>query len=84
MKIITNNQIRPILHWYHLTDKEREQLDTGLEEKSFFRYKREVYCLGDFTYTNTQGWHGVLPETFYSGMLIKFIDDGVIVGRCYT
>ena len=44
MKIVTNNQHRPILFWWDLTEKERQKfyyLDSTTEQESaqFVRYK---------------------------------------------
>lgn len=53
MKIRTNNHYRPVLYWWELTDAERADLDY-VEEQSKqddfrgFRYKGQVYDLGEF------------------------------------
>jgi hypothetical protein len=50
--IKTNNQARAVLRSYDLTEKERAEFDYLDEEQiewaSFFRYKGQVYDLGDF------------------------------------
>lgn len=75
MKIITNNKPRELIYGYQLTDKEYQDFDYLGEYQSdemataqFIRYKKELYCLGDFvriekagkrtnpfTYTDTDG-----------------------------
>lgn len=95
MKIVTNNQLRPLLSWYDLTEKERQDFDwPGSEEEQwstvFFRYKGQVYCLDEFTRTSTElfaDWDGHSATSAFSGVLIKYIhglDDEIVVGRCYS
>lgn len=98
LKIISNYTPRDILSGYELTDKEREELDyinwkeveAGNESPEFFRYKGEVYDLGEFftarTLWPTTEWDGYQSDTYFSGILIKYCDgyESVIVGRWYT
>ena len=95
MKIVTNNQPRPLLDWHDLTYVEKAEFDwLETEEEqcsaSFFRYRGFTYCLGEFTRTDPDGelsdWDGVTPESYFSAVLIKFIhgiDDEIVVGRCF-
>ena len=95
MKIITNNQPRPLLDWWDLTDKEKaefEWLETGEEQCTavFFRYRGQVYCLDEFTRTNSDellsDWDGLYATSAFSGVLVKYIhglDDEIVVGSCY-
>jgi hypothetical protein len=58
MQIKTNNQPRPALYWYDLTDKERAELDyldteTARDDFRGFRYKGAVYDLGEFSVIRT-------------------------------
>ena len=54
MQIITNNQPRPVLFAYELTEKERKEFDYIEDIASpdcqavFVRYKGQVYDLGEF------------------------------------
>ena len=50
MEIITNNQPCFIIYGFELSDKEKEQFDylDNIDECSFFRYKGELYDLGEF------------------------------------
>ncbi|MBA3351735.1 MAG: hypothetical protein H0U23_04805 [Blastocatellia bacterium] len=94
--IITNNVPRPILSGYELTDSERAEfnyIDFTTTDGSFFRYKGEVYDLDDgFEYvgtpTNFPNWHGIQPDSFFSGILIRYIHDNnyeeIVVGRYYV
>lgn len=97
MKIITNNISRPILYGFDLTEKEQTEFDflDWSEDgdghyNHFFRYKRSVYYLGDFMRLNEyhpfSDWFGYYGETFFSGVLVKFANDGegVIVASYFT
>lgn len=100
MNIVTNNQVRDILYWFQLTDREQSEFDyldteTMRESASFFRYKNNVYDLGEFMRAEKipefEGWDGYSSDSFFSGILVKYpkdewgyIDDGVIVGHYYS
>lgn len=95
MKIITNNQPRPLLDWSNLSEKEQAEFDwLGTEEEQcsaeFFRYKGQVWCLDEFTHTSTErfaDWDGLHSTSAFTAVLIKFIhglDDEIVVGRCYS
>jgi hypothetical protein len=87
LTIRTNGHRYPLLMWEQLTRKEQRELDwiknpleeTGLE---FFRYRNWVYCLSDFMRIehgapdNLQGWDGYKGDSFFSGVLVKYADDG--------
>ena len=77
MKIVTNNQHRPILFWWDLTEKERQKfyyLDSTTEQESaqFVRYKGELYDLGEFTRATIPGWDGAQAHSYFNGMLIRY------------
>lgn len=99
LQITTNNVPRDILDGFELTPKEREEFDyinwdaieRGEDSASFFRYKGEVYDLGEFTTWNNPsspmtGWDGMQSDTFFSGILVRYTDDfeRVVVGRYYS
>jgi len=102
MKIITNNHARDPLYWHELTDKERAKFDYYTEERlsqedpEFVRYKGEIYDLNDvemirgYQPEEFRDWDGIVTETFFSGILFKFIQYGseeeraVVCGRYYT
>lgn len=76
MKIVTNNQHRPILFWWDLTERERQKFDyldsATATSQEFVRYKGKLYDLGEFTSTNVPGWHGVQTHNYFSGVLIRY------------
>ena len=96
IKITTNNQFRPLVYGYELTDKEKEYfdyLDDVEADFTGFRYKGDLYDLGEFiridhrkgqpmTFDEFADYDGVHTETMWSGILVKYSDcgDGVKVG----
>jgi hypothetical protein len=71
-------------------------IDEGRDSASFFRYKGELHDLGEFSadYGITKGaglpehlsaWHGYRSDSFYSAMVVRFVDDeSVVVGLVLT
>lgn len=95
MQIITNNQYRPLLDWYELTDKEQADFDyDGADEGSYFMYKGRVHALAEYTMFNSvwstptvegdilHGWHASAMQSAWTGTVIKVSDCGeaVVVG----
>lgn len=80
--IITNHRYRPLLNAYELTKRELNILGNDLDENAmYFRYKGEVYNLGDFMRTNSlhegplKAWNGYLSDSFFSGIVIKLNEE---------
>lgn len=92
----TNNVPRDLIYAYELTASEREQfdyldwqaIDDGRDGATFFRYKGEVYDVGQFMrFDNpTSLWEGHCADSYFSATVIRFVEDGerVIVGRMYS
>lgn len=98
--VITNNLPREILDAHDLTAAERAEFDylnwaaieTGNESASFFRYKGQVYDLGEFStdYGITKGaglpahlsdWHGYMSLHAFAAIVVRIIDEcSVVVG----
>ncbi|MAN61515.1 MAG: hypothetical protein CMI60_06150 [Parvibaculum sp.] len=81
MKIITNHHYRPWLTWHDLSASEqKEHADDydDVQESTFFRYRGQVYDLGDFMYVGRDhvGWDGYHNTSFFSAVLVKYSDDG--------
>lgn len=76
MKIVTNNQHRPILFWWDLTEKERQKFDyldsATATSQEFVRYNGELYDLGEFIRTDIPGWDRVQAHSYFNGMLIRY------------
>jgi len=88
--IITNNQPRDILYGFQLPEKYRKEFDYLTDEEYadhvFFIYKKQAYSLSEFMRTDGfKNWHGACSDSFFSGVLVKIVNDGesVIVGRYY-
>ena len=102
LKIITNNVPRGIIDAWQLTSAERLEFDyldwdaieDGHDSASFFRYKGDLYDLGDIPAVDRNAvaeypfadWDGVASDSFFSGILVRYCDDheSVIVGRYYS
>jgi hypothetical protein len=98
-RVTTNNVPRDIVDACELTPAERETfdyldwpaIDEGRDSASFVRYKDELYDLGGFMRVEpggelaAEGWHGAAADSFFSGLLIRFVNDDydtlVVVGR---
>lgn len=98
MKIISNKQLRSVIDACELTQTERDEfdyldwsaIDAGNDSATFFRYKGQLYDLGDCAHVGAafglQGWHGYYADTAWSGVLVRLTSDldHVIVGRYYS
>jgi len=100
MKVITNNIPRDVLDAWELAPAEREEFDyldwaaieKGEDSASFIRYKGELYDLGEFMRWDNpasltrQGWDGVRSDTFFSGLLVRYVEDfeRVVVASYYS
>ena len=94
MKIITNNLPRRLLNSWELTCKELADFDYYTKEElqglSFVRYKARCYCLSDFMACGhsygMDNWHGYEAGTAWSGVLVRYVNDGeqVIMGSYYA
>jgi hypothetical protein len=89
MNIRTNNHVRPLLGFYDLSYRGRAKVGSAYDEGAqFVWYKKEVYAMDDFVGTTApefEGWHGVYPESYFSGVLVRLSDDGetVQMGRYF-
>lgn len=106
VKIVTNHNRRRILDASDLTVKEAEQfkyldwdkLEKGEDSASFFRYRHQIYDLGEFDrivpnaseISQNGYWDGYLADSFFSGILVKYVlddpdyDESVIVATFYA
>lgn len=95
MNIITNNRPRPMVCAADLPAKVQDDFDyvkweEGYEPR-FVQYKGWWYDVADSQFVHQslgfdqfKGWNGVQSDSFFSGVLFKFINDyDVIVGRFY-
>jgi len=97
IKIHTNNVPRLVLCGYELTTSDRAEFDylndEEISERSFARYRGTIYDIGDFVTTSPgpwnfglssefEGWDGYQSDSFFSGVLVRYVDDyeSVVMG----
>jgi hypothetical protein len=101
LTIRTNNVPRDVIDAWELSAEERAQFDyldwdaieAGSDSASFFRYRGELYDLGEFSadYGITRGaglpahladWDGYMSESFFSALVVRYCEDfeRVVVG----
>jgi hypothetical protein len=94
----TNNVPRDIIDAYQLTPQERKEFDylnwdaieQGNDSASFFRYKGQIYHLGEFmrldSNTELKGWDGYFNDTYFSGVLVKYVNEGeqIVVAQYFS
>lgn len=92
LAIRTNNHSRETLSYHDLTDKERAWFDhrTADDGALFARYRGTTYDVSEFMRVPSNsddlaGWDGYHGESYFSGALVKFVDNGesIIMGRYY-
>jgi hypothetical protein len=90
MRIVTNNQPRPICGWEFLTVGEQDDFDwihesstLTTDDADFVRYRGSVYCLNDMMASQLQDWDDIHHESAFSAVLVRYCDDPfyVIMGR---
>ena len=99
MDIVTNNAPRQLINGFELSDKERQEFDyltdDELCESVFFKYKGDIYDLGEFmriTDTMTlhdnqlKEWDGYMADSYFSGILVRYIerDEEIVVGQFFS
>lgn len=93
VKVTTNNVPRVVIDAWELTAKEREDFDyvdwAGVEDgtsgASFFRYRGELYDLGEFERATpaVPGWDGMQSDSHFSGIVVRYANEScetVVVG----
>jgi hypothetical protein len=99
--VVTNNQPRNLIDGWELTAKERADFDyldwasiqEGTDGATFFRYRGQLYDLGEFQrdygITRDSGlpahlskWDGYQSDSFFSATVVRLSNDGetVVVG----
>ena len=105
MNVITNHQPREVIDAWQLTADERREFDyldwiaieEGRNSASFFRYRGELYDLGEFSVFDypyfernesewAKEWDGIQTDSYFSATLIRYTDnyEAVVVARCYS
>jgi hypothetical protein len=97
LKITTNHVARDVLHWWDLTEKEKAEFDYIAEENQdsaeFVRYRGWTYDLHDMERgwggcampAEFAGWDNYRSDSFFSGILIRWVDQGErVICATYT
>lgn len=98
IEIRTNNKPRLIIDDYQLTPDERKEFDyldwqaieAGNDSASFFRYKGQLYDLGEFMRCPDtawfKGWDGYHSDSAFSGVLVRYCQDTdyVVIGMYFS
>lgn len=95
LTILTNNHPRDVEPWYmvplEVIEKDFDYLDldnlrSGMDWAEFVKYKGGWYHLNDTEECSIEGWDAMVTETFFSGVLFKWVEgfEQVIVGRYYA
>jgi hypothetical protein len=94
MNIRTNHKPRPLLYGSELPAKWKEHFDYLSDEEyltgNFVKYKGWVYDANDFMRCEGSlailGFDGYLPDTYFSGVLIRFLPDSesVVMATYYS
>ena len=91
IKIITNNKPRQLVYGYELTYKQKQDFDyiEDIDSHDFVKYKNNIYDLSGFmrieSIDSLKDWHGYISDSYFSGTLVKYIDDdSVIMGWYYS
>ena len=92
MHIATNNRPRKLLHWDELTKKEQARFDYIRPEDvgfQFVRYRGWVYDIDDMMAVREdtlpadsflRKWDGYQGDSYFSGVLIRWVGDQVVMG----
>ena len=95
--IKTNNIPRDVIFGYELTEIERKEFDYHdfeADNPSFFRFKGQLYDLGEFMRISEHAiqmqeplaaWDGFVSNSFFSGVVVRYVEncERVIVGSYY-
>lgn len=93
MEIRTNNIPRLLKYGYEMPEKFKAEFDYIEKEEfdyhDFFTYKCQWYNLDDFMLVSDvpefKGWYAYRPDYWFSGILVKFVDDvSIVVGQYFN
>ena len=88
MTIKTNYHKRDLFTWEELPakiqSKYKDDYDWASEEDLFFMYKGQPYCLSEFMQIDDGYWQAAMSFTAFSGLYVKLVGDGIIVGYYYN
>ncbi len=90
--IRTNHVPREFIHYSDLTKKEQGYFDwEGCEDATYVRYKGHAYHMGEFMRLEyleegspMKGWDGYASDSYFSGVLCRFVGDDVVMGMYFS
>jgi hypothetical protein len=88
-RIHTNNVPRSLISKWELSEKEQREFDYVSEENGascFFRYRGQVYYLGNFMRVNApifKGWDGVAHNSMCTCVRYTKDYESIVVGTFY-
>jgi len=91
MKITTNNKPRFLISGYELPDNIKKCFDyidpIDFDMHDFVLYKGQYYDFNEFMrvdgYSNFKPWQGYISDGFFSGVLIKIVDEDSVIMATY-
>ena len=98
MEIITNNKPRQLTYGYELSEREKVEFDyinpDDFDSHDFIRYKGNVYDPDEFMRIDKciaphpqregwENWDGYMSDTFFSGILVKYVDSYSVIMATY-
>ena len=89
IKIMTNNKPRQLIYGYELSDKQKQDFDyvEDIDSHDFVKYKNNIYDLSEFmrieNNDNLKDWHGYSSDSYFSGTLVKYVDDDTVIMGWY-
>lgn len=91
MKIVTNNHMKMFKYGYEVpTDVHADYnwLDGDERQDGWIKYRDSWLHISDFMRTSDddfKGWDGYMSDTYFSGVVIRHVsdgvDDGYVIGR---
>ena len=79
VRVKCNGVRRPIVHREDVPSdilaREFDWLEPD-KQGNFFKYKGVWYELGEFVPANITGWDAIATQTYFSGVVIRFCDQG--------
>ena len=96
--IKTDGKWRNLLYGYELPKKQRKEFSyiksqQEFDTTNFAKYRGNYYDVSDFShigdrmgYGEFKSWHGIVSDTYFSGIVIKLSSDGerYKIGRFYS
>ena len=83
VEVTTNMIPRDLIYWDDLTEKEKLEFEDAWNfNQIYFRYKGQVFCIGDAMHIEDYFWHGYIGLTAFSALYVHITKDcdQIIIG----